>query len=450
MNASAGVARRVAVGSGWSLASRLIVSVLGLVTGVILTRLLPPVEMGVYLLALSVVPFAVVLAGAGVGQLCVRFVAGDLARGDRGMARQTLTALWRMGVVCAIGLFLLSVVGTISIGDHLFEDANSMLVSLLLGGLVVATALQMLASDSFRGFSDIKSASIYGGPVASLLIVASLIFVGLTAHRLSVAGALLIVFLATALNTAWGILALRRHWRALPPIAGPQPAHLLPRNVLAVSLPLASTTALLTILATVDFWVLGVFRPAAEAASYGVAVRTATLVAMPLLVIYGVLGPVIASLYTNGELKKLERTLRGTTLAASVPSFILAGGFVIAGSPLLAFVYGEHYRAGGLSLALLSIGQLVSVVTGVCGLLLAMTGHQRLLLTITSVSVVLTVVALLVVVPVVGMTGAAIVSAAGVAGQNVALVAAARRVTGVWSIAAAPWSLTSISGGHCD
>lgn len=447
MSVSAGVARRVAVGSGWSLACRLVVTALGLATGVILTRLLAPEEMGVYLLALSFIPFAVVLAGAGLGQLCVRFVAGDFARGDKVMARRTLTALWKMGVACAVGLALLSLLLTMSIGEYLFKDANLVVVGFLLGGLVFATALQMMASDSFRGFSDIKSASIYGGPLASLLIVASLIFVGVLAHRLTVTGGLLIVFGATAVSAACGILALRRRWRSLPLSNDPQPAHLLPRNVLAVSLPLATTTALLTVLATVDLWVLGAFRPAAEAASYGVAVRTATLVAMPLLVIYGVLGPVIASLYASGELKKLERTIRGTTLAASVPSLILAGGFVVAGSPLLAFVYGEHYRAGGPALALLSLGQFMSVLTGVCGLLLAMTGHQRLLLTITLASVVLTVVALLIVVPVGGMIGAAVISAVGVAGQNVALMIAARRATGVWSVAAAPWSLTSISGG---
>ncbi len=442
MNRNVGLGRQVATGAGWSLASRLVVSALGLIVGVVLTRLLTPEDMGYYFLALSLVPLAVVLAGAGLGQLCVRYVAGHLAHGESVAARQSLGALWRLGLRCAALVALVASVLVALLGDNLFRGVSSASLSLILGVLIFVTTVQTLASESFRGFADMRAASIHSGPVASLLTVVALLVVGASAGNLDVEGALLVILLSTVVSASWGGKILSQRVRALP--RGPSlttPPQLATRRILAVSLPLVATTALLAVLATVDLWVLGAVAPADDTAAYGVAVRTAALVGMPLMVIYGVLGPVIAGSYADGDRDRLERVLRVTVMVASIPSAALVAVFVVAGGPLLAVVYGEHYRAGGLALALLSLGQLVAVVTGVCGLLLAMTGHQRVLLIVTAVSTISTVIALLVVVPMWGMTGAAIASALGLSAQNIGLMVAARRVTGVWTLAALPWAI---------
>lgn len=442
MKRNVGLGRQVAAGAGWSMVSRLIVSAFGLIVGVVLTRLLTPEDMGYYFLALSLVPFAVVLAGAGLGQLCVRYVAGHLARGESLAVRQTLGALWRLGLRCAALVALLAAVLIAVLGDHLFRGVSPTPLALILGALIFVTTVQTLASESFRGFADLRSASIHSGPVASLLTVVVLLVVGASAGSLGVAGALFVILISTVVSAAWGINTLSHRVRTLPRDPSlASPPQLATRHILGVSLPLVATTALLAVLATVDLWVLGAVAPADDTAAYGVAVRTAALVGMPLMVIYGVLGPVIAGSYSDGDRVGLERVLRVTAMVASLPSLCLAGVFAVAGGPLLAIVYGEHYRAGGLALALLSLGQLVAVVTGVCGLLLVMTGHQRVLLIVTAVSTISTVLTLLVVVPMWGMTGAAIASALGLSAQNIGLMVAARRVTGVWTLAALPWTI---------
>jgi O-antigen/teichoic acid export membrane protein len=433
--------RRVVAGAGWSLAGRLVVAGLGLVAGAALTRLLPAEQMGTYLLAASFVAFAALVAGAGINQLCVRYVAEHLARGEAGHARRALHVLLRLGMVCAVvGAFAFAGLTDV-LGLTVYGGFGLAPLSVLLGAWVFVTAMQALVSDSFRGLADIRAASVYGGPLASVLVVAGLLAVLASRGELTVTGAVLLAVLAAATSAGWGAIALRRRVHRLPARATGDVGRLLTPSVFAVSLPLVLTTALLLVLGSADLWMLGASRPAAEVAAYGIASRTATLVGMPLLVIFGVLPPLIAGLHASGERARLERLLRVTAMAASAPAVVLAAVFAVAGGPLLALVYGEHYRAGALPLAVLSAGQVVSVVTGLCGLVLAMTGHQRLLLGITAASVTATVAALLLVVPVWGTTGAAVVSALGLCGQNIAMLVAARRVTGLFTLAASPGSL---------
>lgn len=439
-----GLGRRVAGGAGWSLAGRVTVAGLGLVIGVIMTRLLPPEQMGIYLLASSLVVFAAVLAGAGINQLCTRYVAEQLALGQVDRVRRTVSVLMRLGLGCAAATAVASVGLTATLAGTGYGESALLSLSVLLGAWVFVTAAQALVADSFRGLADIRAASVYGGPLASIVVVIGLLVVLVSDSEFTVVGAVALVVAAAAASTGWGALALRRHLRRLPAAPPARDGRLRPRGIFAVSVPLVLTTALLAILASADLWVLGVVRAPGDVAAYGVAGRTATLVGLPLLVVYGVLPPVIAGLHASGELRRLEQVLRVTATAASVPAVLLAVTFVAAGGPLLAVVYGEHYRIGALPFAVLSLGQVVAVLTGACGLVLGMTGHQRLLLVITSTSVVATVGMLLVAAPVWGMTGAAVVSALGLSAQNVALLVAARRATGLFTLAAPPWSLRSL------
>lgn len=436
--------RRVAAGAGWSLAGRVTVAGLGLVVGVVLTRLLPAEQMGTYLLVSSFVAFGALVAGAGISQLCTRYVAEHHALGQVDRVRRTLRVLLRLGLGCAAAAALVCAVLTTVFGGTLFRGPDLGLLGALLGVWVFLTAAQTFVADSFRGLSDIRSASLYGGPVASVLMVIGLAAVLASGWRITVTDVLGLVVVATAVSAGWAVLSLRRRLRPLPPTTSADDERMRVRRVLAVSVPLVCTSGLLSVLASADLWVLGAAQPAADVAAYGVASRTATLVGMPLLVVYGVLPPVIAGLYARGEHARLERVLRVTATAVSVPAVLLTAVFTVAGGPLLAFVYGEHYRTGAFAFAVLSTGQLVSVLTGVCGLVLVMTGHQRLLLIITAVSVTLTVAALVIVVPMWGTTGAALAAALGLGVQNVALLVAARRVTGLFTLAASPLALRSL------
>lgn len=429
-----GLGRRVAAGAGWSLAARVTVSVLALVASAILTRLLPAEQMGHYLLATSVVAAAAVLASAGVNQLCIRYVAEHLAAGEPGLARLALRTLLRWGtVLVAASTFAFAALAYALSGTRASTPGAVLLA--VLACWIFVSAVQALITDSLRGLRDLRAASLYGGPLTIGLVVLGLLVVVSSGASLTMGQAIMLGLAAAAANVCLAGVVLRRRVISMPLTTGTL-ARLRVTNVLAVSLPLVSTTALLLIFAAADLWVLGALQQADAVATYGVAARTAALVGMPLLVIYGVLSPHIAALHGRGEPERLHSLMQIAAGAASVPAAILTAVFISAGGPLLATVYGEHYRDGAFALAVLSAGQLASVVAGVCGLVLAMTGHQGVLLKITAVAVMTTVALLVLTIPVWGTRAAAVVAAGGLAAHNLAMVVAVRRLLGVSTVAA--------------
>jgi O-antigen/teichoic acid export membrane protein len=71
-------------------------------------------------------------------------------------------------------------------------------------------------------------------------------------------------------------------------------------------------------------------------------------------------------------------------------------------------IFGEDFVRGGSALAVLAIGQLVNVAVGSAGQILVMTGHQRWEVRIQFAAAVLSIVSLLLLVPRLGVLGAAI------------------------------------------
>ena len=74
-------------------------------------------------------------------------------------------------------------------------------------------------------------------------------------------------------------------------------------------------------LAQVALWVMGWFRSPEEVATYGVAIRTAALIALPLTIVNAVLPPLVAEFFVLKRRRDLEHTLR---TMATVAVLVLA------------------------------------------------------------------------------------------------------------------------------
>jgi O-antigen/teichoic acid export membrane protein len=95
--------------------------------------------------------------------------------------------------------------------------------------------------------------------------------------------------------------------------------------------------------------------------------------------------------------------------------------------------YGDFYRQAAPILLVLSLGQVVNVWAGSCGMALMMTGHQTWVLRILMLKGFFLVIASLLVVQDHGAMGVAVVSAIGLVLQNALMLVAAKRKIGVWT-----------------
>ena len=106
---------------------------------------------------------------------------------------------------------------------------------------------------------------------------------------------------------------------------------------------------------------------------------------------------------------------------------------------MLGLIYGAHYQQGANALILLSLGTIVNVWTGPCGITLKMTGHQTTTMMISLVAGLVGFVTALLVVDSYGATGVAAATALGTILQNLLSLFFAKWKTGIWTHA--QWNL---------
>ena len=441
--------RRLLSGGAWAVGGKAGAVALGLSSNILLARLLTPQEFGTYLLIVSVVSAGGLIGCLGLNNATVRFVAEGLGLDQPGRTKRMIRAIIGLGVLGALGAGLAYLL-TNGLLESLFGAPALATVAGLIAGWIVISTVQELFAETFRGFHDIRLATLFGSLAvgnSAGLVTRGLFLVCLAGLWFGRGGVdlrtiLLIVVAAGSIGALMSGYVLFLKAGSLAENPAEERSKIELKDILAVSLPLLVTNLTAFMLVYSDIWILAAFRSQEEVAVYGAAARFMTLVTMPLMIVNAVLPPVIADLYARGEKDRLEQTMRPIATLTGIPALLALGIFVVAGAPILGLVYGDFYRDGALVLALLSLGKLASVWAGSCGLTLQMTGHQKLMMWISVFSGLLFVVGALWAVQKFGAVGVASVAAGSVALQNLFTVLAVKIKTGIWTHAA--FSITPI------
>jgi O-antigen/teichoic acid export membrane protein len=440
--------QRLLSGGTWAFAGKIGASMLGLVTNALLTRMLTKQEFGVYLLAFSIVTVGAVIGSLGLPKTVVRFIAESMALDQVGRARRMIYMVLWLSILGALGVSLAYLLIIGKLVGNLFDSRALVALTGLIAGWIAISVVQEITAETFRGFHDIRMATLLGGLatggksgglVMRILLLGGLALLWLTTGKTDVQTVMLVSIgagIASGLLTGW---LLRGKVSSLGTIkAGAENS--------TVQNPIGATEALrdafpvllisltsFVLLSASDLWILGAFRPKEEVAVYGAAARLVTFIAMPLLMTNLVLPPIIAEMNARGQRDRLERTVRTFSTLAGMPSLVLLIIFMLLGGSIMGLVYGGGYQSGWTVLVLLSIGKLVAVWSGSCGAVLQFTGHQTSMLWVSLLTSPLFILGALLVVQDYGPKGVASMTALIAVVQNVLMVLVAKRKTGIWT-----------------
>jgi O-antigen/teichoic acid export membrane protein len=198
-------------------------------------------------------------------------------------------------------------------------------------------------------------------------------------------------------------------------------------------LPLLIVTLVMMVRTSGDIWILGASLPQSELALYGAANRLVSMVTMSMVIVTAVAPPLIAEMYFQGRRETLERALRGLATVTGIPALLASMACIFFAGPILGLVYTDYYTKAAAVLAVLSIGPLVSVLAGCCGIALSYTGHQKTQMVITIATSAATFIAMLATVKFYGIVGVAIAKTAGQVLQNVIVLLVVKQKTGMWT-----------------
>lgn len=180
----------------------------------------------------------------------------------------------------------------------------------------------------------------------------------------------------------------------------------------------------------VDVLLVGALRSTREAGIYAAASRLSIGGAYALQAVGMAIAPRISALLARDRRERVELLYRVATwwlMVLSWPLYLVLAAF----APFVMGMFGNEFVAGQTALVILSAAMLVNLATGNVTVVLLMSGRSALNLVNAAVSLTLNVTLNVLLIPVYGMTGAALAWAVSILFINLAPLLQVWRVLGV-------------------
>lgn len=382
--------------------------------------------MGLYALVLSAVSIATVFGRFGLDNAVLRMVAANASVKKwtfvRGVFRRTMEAgLW-FSVPSSAALFL----GAQWIANTVFRKPE--LTDLLKGGALAVTPLSLLIlqAEMLKGLKRIKESLFVNGIAVPLISLAGLSLVPVSWGVKGAVGSFAIACLAGSS----GGFAL---WRAaMGKSAGPASPISFSR-LLGSGIPLFWVSLLDLFESWTSTFLLGIWNDSKQIGVFTAANRTAGLIAVILVAVNSILAPKFAALHHRKDMEALGSTAR----RSAQMTLVITGPFLLGLMVFPGFVmgiFGNEFRAGAPLLMILAASQFIGVATGSVGYLLVMSGHEKLFRDRAVLVAGLNVVLNLLLVPWLGVLGAAISTALCIAFSRLIGVYFVRKYLGIWTV----------------
>jgi O-antigen/teichoic acid export membrane protein len=423
------ITQRLYIGGAWSLMLRLGAIIVMFGTNALLTRLLPPQEAGTYFLLYSLASAAALTAQLGLGPTAVRTIAESLSLHREGRVRAIIQRIFWCGGL-STSIIALSVAS--GLGRRLMAAVFDAPLMAEMAGLMApwlaVIAMSSLVAEIFRGFHDIRYATLFGTFLNGFLCFILLGLVWLWHGRASLAAVVRVNIFAWAICGLLASIILRNKIAKFVRSETVSDSELL---IIAWPLWISNLTFLVT--RQVDIWIIGSYLPEEQVAIYTAAARLMAFVDFPLILMNTVIPPFITELYAQDKKQTLQDILRTAATLSGFLAILVTLLFWFFGDCLLNVVYGSFYREGHAVLSILAIGYLINVLSGSCGFALMMTGHQLIFMIISLITGLLMTVGTIYVVEPFGIIGVACIASIMISIQNILMLVCVRIKLKLWT-----------------
>lgn len=381
--------------------------------GVISARYLGPEAFGLYSFVIAIIVIIAIPVTSGLPILLVREVASFYAQAKWNLLLGVI--YWSRAYVLLVSFVI--VIGLWStLSYHYFDGATSELLwfaailiplrgflarqSALLNGFKRPVLAQFLVPDGLLvpaiTLAILYLSKIFGFDFTSTILMQIVILASLLSF---IAGSVILKSKVQAYTTKYAPEYTFRAWHK----------SLVPFTIMVFVGTLNVEVASIFLGGMVDHHSVAYFK---------VAMQAVSLIAIGLNAINTVIMPDVAQLYKQNNVEAtqalLARSVRLTVLV-SLPIILF---LIIFGEAAIMFLFGVDYLPAYPIMAILLLGQLVNVSMGSVGLVLNMTGNEKMAAKSLIIALLLNVMMLFILVPIYGAIGAAVSVSTGLACWN--------------------------------
>lgn len=413
-----GDAEILAKGASVILTGLMAARVLAMVTQILMARFLGAAGFGLYAIGWTLMRVLEAVNTLGLGTAVIYFGAKYQRNNPakfKGVLRQSITFAFLTGVTIGVGLYLLAPI----LADHVFRKPDAAPVIRTFAPAFPLYAIAFVG-DGVTRLSQRMQYSAYSN-IASMglgLFLFCILFklgfgvrgaVAATVGGIAVS-ALIAMYFTKGLFPSVFAKEIRSEW--------------IGRKLFAFCIPVALAGLAASLLAFVDRLFVASFCSSAETGVYQAASQLPILFALIFGAFDSIFSPMVADLHARGEhrrLAELYRICAKWRFYACAPFFLI---ILFAPGALVKFLYGAAYAQGAAPLVILSAGQLFAVIAGNSYTVLTLTGRQRIVVTITLVTLLLDLALNFLLVPRFGLVGAASAAAVSALVLNASMASA--------------------------
>jgi O-antigen/teichoic acid export membrane protein len=414
--------KTIAKGAGILFGGMVISKIIFFVFRIFVARFFGPGDYGLFTLGVAIIGFACVFSVMGFPVAISRYISHNMARGKESMVKGTIASslyvtLFTSVVVAAI-VFLLSGIFASMFSEPMLESVIQVMAI-----AIPFLSLSAVLTSSFEGFKKIKYI-VYTDKIfinaSKLLFVIIIWFLGM-----NVIGIAISYTLAVVLSFILGFYFLEK--RVYSVIRSKTSSEWMGKELLKFSLPLLFASLMTTIIHLTDTVMVGYFKDAVEVGIYNVAHPTAMLLFVAPVALVTLFLPVMTELYAKRKKQDLEITYKTVTkwiFYINLPFFLVMAFF---SRHIIGLFFGPAYVTGHIALTVLSLGFFVYGVNQTSYYALGMLKKTRLIFYATAVCAAINIALNWVLIPMFGISGAALASAVTFISLTILLVTFAWR-----------------------
>jgi O-antigen/teichoic acid export membrane protein len=415
-------------GGFWSLAIKLLSTVMALVLAVVLARLLGSKGFGIYSFVFALITILAIPAQMGLPNLVVR----ETAKAQVAERWDKMKGLWRWSNQVALAMSL-ALIGLGALAAWMFathlgvEQVATLWWGLLLIPLV---ALGNLRGAALRGLRKVVQGQLPEFVLRPLFFIALILVAwGVLGGSLGPAEAMMLHVVAALAAFAIGAwLLLRERPQAL---VAQRQGVAEGRVWFASAVPLAFFEGILVVHQNVGIVATGWLDAQESAGVYRIAYQGALFVSFAMSAANIVVAPYIARMYQGKDIRRMQTLCTLTARISFLFSLMVLAIFIISGHIIIVSLFGIEYTDAYFPLLILSAGNAVGSFFSVVGIILNMTGNERIVWRLLAVSLVANVILCVMLIPSAGANGAAAATAASMVMWKILLWNRVRQLVGV-------------------
>lgn len=421
----------LARGSVLLLVAKVFGALSGYVIAFLLTKRGGADAVGIYELSFTCIMLLSVVARFGLDGAIVRYIGVFSAKDNLGSIKwlynrsfifSVLLALFLGGVVYFLSGWLSEIFGDSPGDTSLIEPFKWAAFAIPFFTLI------NMNGETLRGFKRMVAYSFLQQGSVIFLAVIILFFVW-NPQTVGLSG-VQAFFFASVILFVFSQFNVFSRFQKLPPTSATDTSF---KTVLGVAWPMFLSSSIFMVMSWTDTLMVGYFLDKADVGVYRVAFKISTLITFTQFAVNGIAAPMIAESYHSNDLvslKKLIHRIGFLNFVLSVPIFVI----IIFAPSFLLGLFGEEYLLGKNILLVLAIGQVVFALSGPVMYILTMTKHEKSALYIMYVTAAINLIGNAVLIPIYGLTGAAIATAFTTLLWNLLAILAVFKYMGILSV----------------